>query len=1639
MNNLFTTLKKGAQLLVLMMAFLLLGSDVSASHFVGGDVEYTCIGTRTWRIKLTLYRDCTGCATCYSNASIGSTLIGGMIARPNTTGLNPPGCTAIPNQVNVTLNLIKVEDVGKDLVDLCGNLGKNGCNNLGTVTPGPFTPSIEKHIFEGILNLNFPTLNNSNCAFWDVFYTSNARNSGMSNLPAEDFAIGATINIFNRTQNPCKNNSPVMINEPVAIICSGQEYVFNMGAVDNDGDSLTYEIGNAWSTGPWTSGNYISPFGPTYPFPLNSTMPPHINFPMPNNQPYVIIDSNSGDISFNALNNTPQYVFGDLCVFIKQWTYDANDNPVLAGITMRDMQMYVKVCPGNNPPRLATIPSGPNNRPIYEYAVCAGEQLCFTVIAKDTDVYPAPPKGPRFDTTFISWNKAISRPGKLTFQPTYPVGPGIPRPREDSWQFCWQTEETDGRTLPYYFTITGVDDFCPNVGRVTRSFTIRVLPNPKADGVKQDLLCGKWVYRVRKTEVKQNFQNASLRIANAPFDYGFSNGFRQIPIRALNPGPNPTGPITDPRPIFIDTFTYTRGGKYLVQFSVSTPGYFPGQICTRVYTDTITVDTPVVASVKDTFTCRGVTINLTAAGKHGVQPYTFAWYRNSRSNAPVKGPVQINGNNYDATETANTKYIVEVRDLRGCKAYDSTILDIKPLPNPIFNPDTARICSGQSFTLNAGNNNGNVASYVWFKNNVLEPNDTTQSVVKKDSGMYVLLMVDSFGCRMRDTFNLRVNLPVVVNAGSDTSVCPRDTVLLVATGGYKYKWDRIQGPSLANVQPKGYSNSFRAAPNVTTDYVITAYYSYPDTTNSYLECSNTDTVRVVAKPLPNLSPTQPQNLCKSEQELVLPFRLVTPANQQGGTGGWTFNPAPGALSVTGNTTILRIDSLPNLPQDTFYATMQTQIAGASRNYYIKYSYRGPIEQGACLREDSTLIRVFALPKTSAGSDTSVCINRAGNYSLRFTNHRHSPQDPTGKVGIWSVSQGAGLVTTIDNPLTTSYSFDPKATGVNISPTPNILRYSYTINYTLPSPSFGTKSCANSDSMNMLVVPTPIVDAGTDFAICKNEPIFAIAAKSGATTNTTIPGSTYWSFAPNQLPSTMNDAIVSKLNFDAQNPVVPVNGGTWKLYYTDDATGCSARDSVNMEIIKLPDVDITYAIAGTNDSICKTGSAIQFAGTATPLGGVGTYTGIGVSATGLFNVQDPAVVPQNSYTAYYNYAITKLNTTCTGYDSIITFVQQQPTFSLPAVPPKCSYDTLPFSLTSNLSPAFYGLNWTHDGTGSFDDNTSLTPKYTFSKPGDADKQFVIATATTTNNGVCAPASATVRLDINPQPNAKFTCDSCIGCAPLTSYLAAEGAGVGNSSYNWLLINGTSETPFAPSDSAIVSNLTTYGKRAVKLKVVTPAGCTSEYIDSITVYDVPQASYYSNPTRTTIAKPEFDFFNTSTVRDGQTLKYQWNFGPDPQYTGSGNGPNRIMVDKDPQDIAFDTVSCDIPTYLTVITEPGGCMDTAMRYVCIEPDITVFIPSAFRPVSNANTAPCSDPSLPNCNEKFYVYAAGFQTIEVYVFNRWGQQVFSTFDPNFGWNGLVNNTGAECPQDVYIYQVNATSFNGKKYTYSGSITLLR
>jgi gliding motility-associated-like protein len=156
---------------------------------------------------------------------------------------------------------------------------------------------------------------------------------------------------------------------------------------------------------------------------------------------------------------------------------------------------------------------------------------------------------------------------------------------------------------------------------------------------------------------------------------------------------------------------------------------------------------------------------------------------------------------------------------------------------------------------------------------------------------------------------------------------------------------------------------------------------------------------------------------------------------------------------------------------------------------------------------------------------------------------------------------------------------------------------------------------------------------------------------------------------------------------------------------------------------------------------------------------------------------------------------------------------------------------------------------------------------------------------------------------------------------------------------------------------------------------------------------------------------------------------------QRTGSRQRPTLSNIE-----YSADTASKKI--WLTAISE-FGCIDSIWHPITIEPDITVFIPNAFRPDGNNNEqysfAPCPDPSDQDCNRVFKVSANGHLSIEIFVFNRWGRQVFHTTNALEGWNGRIDQKGELCPQDVYVYQVNATSYSGKQYRYSGSVTLLR
>ena len=60
--------------------------------------------------------------------------------------------------------------------------------------------------------------------------------------------------------------------------------------------------------------------------------------------------------------------------------------------------------------------------------------------------------------------------------------------------------------------------------------------------------------------------------------------------------------------------------------------------------------------------------------------------------------------------------------------------------------------------------------------------------------------------------------------------------------------------------------------------------------------------------------------------------------------------------------------------------------------------------------------------------------------------------------------------------------------------------------------------------------------------------------------------------------------------------------------------------------------------------------------------------------------------------------------------------------------------------------------------------------------------------------------------------------------------------------------------------------------------------------------------------------------------------------------------------------------------------------------------------------------------------------------VFDRWGKIIFSTKDPQKGWDGTFQNNGDVIQkQDTYNYKLTYKDLDGLAYNKSGTVTLIK
>lgn len=306
--------------LCLGLMILLTWSTSFASHMIGGDITYKCLGNNRFQITITLFQD----ALNGQNSAI-------IMDNPADYAIFSQG----PNPSFITSGSVLAQ-------------------STDTIPPGFSNDCISNYPDTRLRRQIFVftvALNPSNVGYY-IVYQRCCRNAAISNI-VNPGNVGVTYlaEIPPFTSGECPNNSAVFKSLPPQIICVNNPFSYDFSATDMDGDSLSYEFCDAHPGGTPNnakpSGNQISP--PPY----NSIqyLPPYTSAQPVSGTPPFTIDPETGMLT-GTPNQTGRFIVTVCC---HEWR-----NGTIINTLSRDVQFVITDCSKNviaNIPVLSDFPN----------------------------------------------------------------------------------------------------------------------------------------------------------------------------------------------------------------------------------------------------------------------------------------------------------------------------------------------------------------------------------------------------------------------------------------------------------------------------------------------------------------------------------------------------------------------------------------------------------------------------------------------------------------------------------------------------------------------------------------------------------------------------------------------------------------------------------------------------------------------------------------------------------------------------------------------------------------------------------------------------------------------------------------------------------------------------------------------------------------------------------------------------------------------------------------------------------------------------------------------------------------------------------------------------------------------------------
>jgi len=258
--------------------------------------------------------------------------------------------------------------------------------------------------------------------------------------------------------------------------------------------------------------------------------------------------------------------------------------------------------------------------------------------------------------------------------------------------------------------------------------------------------------------------------------------------------------------------------------------------------------------------------------------------------------------------------------------------------------------------------------------------------------------------------------------------------------------------------------------------------------------------------------------------------------------------------------------------------------------------------------------------------------------------------------------------------------------------------------------------------------------------------------------------------------------------------------------------------------------------------------------------------------------------------------------------------------------------------------------------------------------------------TVKNAACS-VNDTVKITVIPAPTVLVTPTIGLVCLHDSIRLIASGA----QHYAWIPVNGLN------IDTGSIVYASPGGNTTYMVTGTNASGCADSAYSAITV-EIPSTNVTSAVSITS--------GNSVTLTASGGGTYLWN---------TGATTDSITVSP-----TTNTV------YTVMVTDPNNCKAVDTVTVEVSPKCgAIFVPDAFSPNNDG------------FNDKLYVRNNCIKDLDFIIYDRWGNKIFETTNPNEGWDGTEN--GKPMNTGTYAYYVNVLTIDNQILTKKGNVALIR